>query len=244
MTEPAESEPPSAGDELTAFFPRTEGAMSSAAHLELPALTIAESASEMLRWVLDRAQVTAYDGDGKPPAKWWRAKAMLYLGVIGVRSARCAMLVVSAGYQKEALAHTRSLTECHGRLRKVYEDQSGSYAEEWLRARAGKPAKAVGVPDYWDTLSQASHADHRGVELFLAVSLDDGGTSLNVGPERRPGVSNATLSMVAGECRDLAHVIALERGLTIPRLDMLDAAIKELHAVFVPDADEPEQAVE
>jgi hypothetical protein len=60
---------------------------------------------------------------------------------------------------------------------------------------------------------------------FLAVSQPDGTTKLLTVPERRVDVSNSTLIVFARETRDVARVIAEERGLTIPQLAELDAAI-------------------
>jgi hypothetical protein len=45
--------------------------------------------------------------------------------------------------------------EAHSRVQLVVADASGSYAREWLRGRAGKPAKAVGAfspDDLWAML--------------------------------------------------------------------------------------------
>jgi hypothetical protein len=77
----------------------------------------------------------------------------------------------------------------------------------------------------WETLSHSSHADHRAVENFLAISKSDG-TGLMVVPERRADLANATLAVMAGEVRDIAGLIAAERQLSVPDWDALSALIK------------------
>ena len=177
--------------------------------------------------MLNRAGVEPFEGE-KPPASYWRSKALLYLGVIAVRTTRAPMAVIACGYEAETMGFKRTLMEVHSRAQRVFQDASGGYAQEWLRGRAGRPAKAVGAfapEDMFDMLSRSAHADHRGVENFLAISQPDGSTKLLTVPERRQEVSNSTLIIFASETRDVAAVIAKERGLTIPRLADLDAAI-------------------
>jgi hypothetical protein len=136
----------------------------------------------------------------------------------------------------------RTLTEAHSRVRLVLQDASGEYARQWLQGRAGKPAKAVGAfspDDFWAMLSHSSHADHRGIENFLAISQPDGSTTLLLWPERRREVSNSTLAVFAGETRDIAVNLAQTRSLEIPNLAELDAAI-DMHFPFdEPKAKEP-----
>jgi len=206
---------------------QAEGAMRSSVWAELAAYQVANAASETLLWVLQRAGFEPYQGE-KPPASYWRAKALLYLGVLAVRTTRAAMAVIACGYEAETLGHKRTLMEVHSRAQGVVDDASGEYARQWLQARAGKPAKSVSgfaPDDFFAMLSHSSHADHRAVENFLAVSNPDGSTSLLPHPERRPEVSNSTLITFASETRDVARVIATEHGLTIPHLAELDAAI-------------------
>jgi hypothetical protein len=206
----------------------TEGAMRATVWSQLPAYALADAATEALLWVIERAGFEAHDEEGEPPASFWRAKALLYLGVLAVRTTRAAMAVLANGYEAEAMTYKRTLMEVHSRARRVATDDSGSYAREWLRGRAGKPARAVGSfspDDFWEMLSHSSHADHRAVENFLAISQPDGSTQLLTMPERRVDVSNATLASFAGETRDVANVIAVEHGLVIPGLRELDHAL-------------------
>lgn len=207
--------------------------------VELPAYGVANAASEMLLAVIERASVPAQEeSDENLPAAYWRAKALLYLSVIAVRTTRAAMSVLASGYEAESMAYKRTLLEVHSRARLVVEDESGSYARQWLRHCAGKPGKAVGgfsPEDMWEMLSHSSHADPRAVENFLAISNPDGSTSLLTKPERRPAVSNGTLAMFASETRDVATLLANEIGLAIPNLTQLDAAIHE-QLDLIPDS--------
>jgi hypothetical protein len=227
-------------------YARIEGALRATVWHELPGYLAADGATEALLWVLERAGFEAHDGDGQPPASYWRAKALMYLGVLGVRATRAAMAVLSVGYEAESMTYKRTLMEVHSRVRLVAADQSGEYARQWLQGQAGKPGKAVGSfspDDFWAMLSHSSHADHRAVENFLAISQPDGTTQLLTRPERRAEVTNATLATFAGETRDIANVIAEEHELEIPRLAELDEAI----AANFPwadkdhDSDEPEE---
>jgi hypothetical protein len=223
-------------------YTRAEGALRAAVWRELPAYPVADAVTEALLWVLNRAGYESPEDPENPPASYWRAKALLYLGVLGVRTTRAAMAVLAAGYEAESMTYKRTLTEVHSRARRVFDDESGSYAREWLNNRAGKPAKAVGAyaPDgLWDMLSHSSHADHRGIENFLAISNEDGSTTFLTTPERRIDVSNGTIAAFAGEARDIAAIIARQRGLEIPHLAELDAAIAQ-HYPFAESEDEEE----
>jgi hypothetical protein len=206
-----------------------EAALAASTEDELPAYAVTDAASETLRWVIQRTPIMPDERENPPPS-YWRAKALMYLGVLAVRTTRAALTVLRAGYEAEAMTYKRTLMEVHSRVRLVVADPSGEYARQWLLGRAGKPAKAVGgfsPDDFWTMLSHSTHADHRAVENFLAVSEPDGTTRLLVAPERRQVVSNATLATFAGETRDVANVIATERGLEIPDLAALDDAISE-----------------
>jgi hypothetical protein len=148
---------------------RAEGAMRSGVWAELPSYHVANVASESLLRVVEQAGFDPYEGD-KPPASYWRAKALLYLGVITVRATRAAMAVIACGYEPESMGHKRTVTEAHSRAQRVVGDESGEYARQWLQARAGKPAKAVSgfaPDDFFHMMSHSSHADHRGVRELL-----------------------------------------------------------------------------
>lgn len=208
----------------------TEGALRATVWAELPAYRVADAASELLLWVIERAAVAPHEGEENPPPSYWRSKACLYLGLIAVRTTRAAMAVLSVGYEAESMSYKRTLWEVHARIQRVLADESGSYAREWLSGRARSPTRAIDDPTLlpmYQMLSHSSHADFRAVENFLAISEEDGSTTLLTMPERRAAVSNGSLAMFAGETRDIANLIAHERGIEIEGLAQLDEAIDQ-----------------
>jgi len=207
-------------------FDRAEEQLASSAEADLPTIHVLRVATDRLGWVLKHASFEATEDD-PPPAAYVRAKALLYMGVLAVRAARAAIAVLRVGYEAEVLPYKRMLLELHSRAQRVADDHSGEYARQWLANRAGTPARSLReVPDgLWDVLSNASHADARAVENFLAVSRADG-TSLVVLPERRPVFSNGTLATMAGEIRDIAVILAREHDLQVPDAAQLDALVR------------------
>jgi hypothetical protein len=88
----------------------------------------------------------------------------------------------------------RLLDELHGRAQKALEDTSGHIAREWLDGRWNPKGAKLAGRDMWDMMSAPAHAGVRGVLDWIAVSREDGGTGIVVGPEQRPEVANASLS--------------------------------------------------
>jgi hypothetical protein len=223
-------------------YARAEGAMRASVWHQLPSYRLADMATETLLSVLDQAGFESHESEAEPPPLYWRARALLYLGVLAVRATRAGMVVIASGYEAEAMNHKRTLMEVHSRVQRVVNDRSGVYAREWLRGRAGKPQKAVGgyaPDDLWKMLSHSSHADHRAVENFLAISQPDGSTKLLSIPERRVDVSDAMLAMFASETRDIAVLIAQEHGVEMPDLAPLDVMLKA-HPTLQEPADRKE----
>jgi hypothetical protein len=207
-----------------------EDALRQTAETDLEGLAVADMATRVLALALQHAGFPAAPSDPPPPA-YWRAKALLYIGTLALRTTRAAIAVVALGYGPEAMAYKRIVLELHTRALRVVNDHSGQYARQWLEGRAGKPSKAVSghaPSDLWANLSFSSHADYRQVEQFLAVSRDDGSTHIVGGPERIPERDNATLAMFAGEARDIANLIAHEHGARLEGIETLDAAITAL----------------
>src|SRR3954464_11476345 len=207
---------------------RREGALRATVRADLPAYAIAEHATDALLWTLRHAGGEAYKGKGEPPACWWRAKALMYLGVITLRTVRAAMAVLSVGYEAEIMGYVRTLAEARGRALKVTADRSGSYARQWLnRPGPGPPAGPVVdvLPKgLWDDLSHASHADPRAIENLGAIFRGDG--VLNVAPERDVDRSNSSVAMLAGHAHAMAEIIAKEHKLTVPGLAEVEAALR------------------
>lgn len=219
-------------------FDRAEEKLASTADTDLPTIDVLRLATDRLGWVLKHAGFEVTDKD-PPPASYVRAKALMYTGVLAIRAARAGIAVLRVGYEAEVLPYKRMLMELHSRAQRVVDDESGEYARQWLANRAGKPARSLrDVPErLWDVLSYSSHADARAVENFLAVSREDG-TSLVVLPERRPDFSNGTLSVMAGEVRDIAVMIASEHELEIPNQTQLDALVRWAFENHLPEGQE------
>lgn len=223
--------------ESQSVFGAAEKSLGASANEELPTLYVLDVASDRLGWVLTQAGFEATTDD-PPPASYQRAKALLYMGVLAVRTARAAMAVMERGYEPETLTYKRMLFELHSRAQRVLADGSGEYARQWLKGRAGKPAGSLreAPSGLWETFSHSSHADYRAVENFLAVSKPDG-TGLVVLPERRADLANATLATMAGEIRDIAGLIAREHRLSIPDWDELSALIKQTLITYLGEDD-------
>ena len=211
-------------------IPEEEERLRARAPKELPALAVADTATRLLAYVLQHAGFDAPHAD-PPPASYWRAKALLYIGALAFRVARTSLTLVAMGYTPEALGFKRTLIELHSRAQKIERDQTGEYARQWLEGRAGKPSKAVSefTPrDLWSNLSYSAHADHRQVEQFFAVSHDDGSTSVVVAPERIVARDDGTLTLVASELRDIAVLIAKVHGARLTGIERIDAQIRAL----------------
>lgn len=140
-----------------------------------------------------------------------RLTATLALGAMGVRTTRTAALTIRAGYAPEALADVRVLMETAGHARRVLDDASGQYAENWLRGRgrADSPRVAFGPdPDdapVWKLMSDLSHAVFAGhVDAF--ATLDEERRIIHcVGPSRDPVMDSLWLWVIA---RRFAQLLA------------------------------------
>jgi hypothetical protein len=97
----------------------------------------------------------------------------------------------------------------------------------------GKGAKLAGR-EFWDYLSGPVHANVRAVLDWLTITQPDGSNEVKLGPERRPVVANATLTLMASETRDIANLLALHFGV---RLDLraLDSKIHAAKGKYIPE---------
>jgi len=210
-------------------FQAAEAELSRRADQDLPMLTVADAATRLLHWAIERSPVEATDDD-PIPAAYVRAHALLYIALSGVRTTRTVMTTIRAGYEPEALPMIRKLAELRGRAQRVRKDHSGQYAREWLDGRGPGPQRALVDPPagMWEGLSRMSHADARGVETFLVNPDLTNEEEINflVLPERDPETANGTLALAAGYARDIAEDLALERDLTLPGLAALDADLR------------------
>jgi hypothetical protein len=116
----------------------------------------------------------------------------------------------------------------------VRNDPTGRIARDWLAGRnLSKGAKLAGR-EFWDFLSGPVHANSRAVLDWLAISQCDGVTRVRLGPERRPDMANAALTVMAAEGRDIANLLAIECDISVD-LRGLDAALALATARYIPE---------
>jgi hypothetical protein len=199
---------------------------------DLDAMALARSATEALVAALGGATVEAR-GDDASPGYFVRA-ALLLLSTMALRTARAALLVISAGYEPEAQGLKRRLSEIHVRAQAVTDDASGQHARDWLEGKGPstprKLAAKWGSLDVWEMYSTSEHADVRGLHWWLMVPMSgrkEGQHGLLVQPHRRPSFSNALLTEIAMECRDIANALATSRGGRLNGIGELDKLIEQ-----------------
>ncbi len=213
-------------------IPAQENAYRSSAPSDLEALALADEASRVLCDLIQEVKIPPAEEEVTPTQA--RRHAIWFLGIVAFRGIRAAMATFSAGYEEQALGYLRLIEETHTRAQAIRKDQSGEVARKWLAGiNVGKGSKLVGQ-EYWEWLSGPHHANARAVLDWLAISQPDGSTRVRIGPERRPDMTNPTLTIMAGECRDVANLLALETELPLD-LRALDAKIKTAMATHVPD---------
>lgn len=205
------------------------------AYADLEALALADHATAALAGVL--ASVPVPPSDSGAAAS--QHNALWMMCIAGLRAARAAMAVIGRGYEDQAIGHARLIDELHNRAQKVREDSSGEYARQWLQGKPpGSGAKLAGQ-DFWELISGPVHADPRGILDWLAVSQDDGTTSVVVGPERRPDVTNATLTYIASEIRDLACMLLKQVGRPLDGFTDLTKDLEEAFDKHLPGRSTP-----
>jgi hypothetical protein len=197
-------------------FDEAERRHLGAAAESLPALGIAHRATGTLAAQIEGAQTPP--APEKPPPAFYIREAIFLLAVIGLRTARACILVVSAGYTPEAHGLKRRLSEVHARAHAVRDDKSGEHARQWLEDGPSKPSKLFskyGSLDLWKLYSWGAHADAESPRQWLSVPMPEvaeGHTGIVVGPHFDEHLSNALLVECAMECRDLAMAQAWTRG--------------------------------
>ncbi len=185
----------------------------------LPALSTARRATECLAAMVDGAS-TPPEPDDAPPSFYVR-EATLVLSVLALRTARACLLVVSAGYMPEAHGLKRRLSEIHARAQAVAQDTTGEHARQWLQNRGpSTPHKIVGKfgsADLWEVYGWGAHADAQSAQQWLTVPMPDvhkNHRGLVVPPHHHQILSNALLTEVGMECRDMAAAMAVARATT------------------------------
>lgn len=157
------------------------------------------------------------------------------MGVQSFRALRAALGIIASGYDDQAVGDVRLISELHGRARKVFEDESGEYARQWIDGRTGGSGAKVVGQDLWEVLSGPPHPTARATLDWTAVASENGPTLVVLGPERRPDLSNGTLAFIAGEIRDIGYVLATASGISGVLPESLDTAILVAHERYLPD---------
>src|SRR4051812_3447324 len=88
-----------------------------------------------------------------------------------------------------------------------------------------------GSRQLFDLYSVSEHADARAARWWLTV-LHEGQQGIIVQPHRRPRFSNAMLTEVAMECRDLVAAMEAVRGGTLVGLADLTAVIDQATELY------------
>ena len=220
-------------------FDDAERDLLARAEHDLPALTVARHATQALATVIEGSHVPP-EPDAAPPSYYARL-ASLMLSVIGLRTARACMLVVSAGYMPESHGLKRRLSEVHARGQAIASDTSGQHARDWLAGKGpSTPPRIVGKfgsADLWDMYSMSAHADARSVHQWLSVPMPQvrgADTGLVVIPHHQERLSNALLTEVAMECRDLYAAQAVAREMNRERIVKWHARLPDLDAEIEP----------
>jgi len=154
---------------------------------------------------------SSWDGlpDGAQPRTAERYTASSALMAMGLRAARTIALTVRAGYAPESLAGTRRLFEIAGHAQRVADDETGQYADNWLRRRgnAAKPRAAFGDPEtdtMWKIMSGHAHAEFDAYARQSAT-LDGARVVHSIGPRRDGFWDDVALWFTA---RHLVRVLA------------------------------------
>lgn len=154
-----------------------------------------------------------------------RRRALLGLATLGVRTSRALILLVRNGWDAEAHALKRRLTECRLRGQHVAKDQSGEAARQWLDGRGRKANKLAGdfdEADPWALFSSGSHADARSLRLTMIpppwVDVGTAGRAGTLMPHRVAEHAHGLLLDTASDALALidlvAEVFAAEVGIT------------------------------
>jgi uncharacterized protein DUF5677 len=165
---------------------------------------------------------------------------VLNLSASALRSARAVGVLVRSGYEPEAQALHRRLTEAHTMLQLVLDDPSGEKAQRWLQDKGpGKPrslAQQAGHLDTFDLYSESAHATYIGLRRWSTLDAGDGLKMVLPHPYRQPEIGNPMLLLSAAECRDFAAMIGKVFLLSVPDLRRLDADLAEsLNVALVPE---------
>lgn len=198
---------------------------------DLPALEVARKAGDRLASIIDGTPVPPAAGDQS--ARERQHHAIWLMAIQAFRALRVAMNTIAIGYDDQAVGKVRLIFEVHARAEKTLNDQTGEYAREWLAGRSGGSGARLVGQQFWETLSGPPHATVRGTLDWTAISNEDGTTEVVLGPERRIQLSNSTLTSLAANIRDIAHMLEVVTGLSAGGLEQLDAEIDALGKIYL-----------
>lgn len=163
------------------------------------------------------------------PGRALRLVALNGAGALAVRAASSTALLVESGYEADAHAPKRRLTELYARALAVHADATGDQARRWLENRDhGTPARTVAksLGDkarlFQDLLGRSAHADSRGLQLLWSppawIDVPDSHRAVDVRPRRDPGHARMLLLNTTAETTEMAMLICNAHGtpLTVP----------------------------
>jgi hypothetical protein len=193
--------------------------MRSAAAHDLPALRVAQEATDVLGCLLVGVVLKEMAQE--------QITAAVKLGIIAARSLRAELLLLEAGYHPEAVVFRRRLAEVRAYLEEVIHPSHGPHrAQAWLSGRPVRALSLSGVSqDVWGLLSHPAHADTRAVDYYLADIADDGVPELRILPSRHSEEAQAWLVLDAVQVRDIAVMIGRLASTDLIGLEELDAKL-------------------
>jgi hypothetical protein len=193
-----------------------------------PERELAEVASTALAVVLTRCGGhRAVSGSGS--ATRWRETAASVAAARGFRAIRAGMAMLAVGYEFEARAMTRVLTELLVHAQAALEDSTGEEARAWVAGErergisARVRAMTPNTPDAYKMLSRAAHGDPRGIDALM--TSDGEGDIIEWGPSHSPHTEDRVVSFALA-ARDLTVILAQVYDEPVPELNVVDAALE------------------
>jgi hypothetical protein len=141
------------------------------------------------------------------------------------------MAMLAAGYELEARAMTRMLTELLVHAQAAVEDPSGEEVDAWIGGQrehgisARVRAKTPNNPDTYKTLSRAAHGDPKGLQALMTADGD--ADVLEWGPSRNPHTEERLVSFALA-ARDLTVLLAQVYSEPVPELEVIDRALERV----------------
>jgi hypothetical protein len=220
-------------------FESSQARLSASAEEELgEPLELAVIATGQLADALWQTELPA--PDAQPPGAAYDRRAAVYgLAVLGVRTARALILLVVNGWEPEAHALKRRLTEAAFRVRDVLADHSGEAARQWLDGRAsstGALFQKYGAKGSWSAFSSGSHADARSLQLVMNpppwIAAPANQPAVSVMPERDLWHAQGLLLDCAGDAGLLLAGLAVVIGGSIAFDSAYMERMKAAHEEF------------